>query len=176
MCLTLSTSHYPHLVQIFVLPLSCPVSSPTPFQVTILSATFSADEHPQYEAPSYTWGNLSNPVSISILHHDGHFSSFGIGQNLWSALVRLRWPNKARIIWTDAIYINQDDIEEMSWQMAKMGQIYGNASKVIVWLGGASSNSAKAFEVLQHLGRQVEFTSKSLSVTQALNADVDYRD
>jgi hypothetical protein len=51
------------------------------------------------------------------------------------ALRRLRFPNSTRILWIDAICINQDDKEERSYQVPLMGSIYSLARRVVVWLG-----------------------------------------
>ena len=40
-----------------------------------------------------------------------------------------------RIIWVDALCINQANIEERSHQVSLMGQIYGQASTVLLWSG-----------------------------------------
>jgi hypothetical protein len=38
-------------------------------------------------------------------------------------------------LWTDAICINQQDLDERGHQVQLMGSIYRNAHMVIVWLG-----------------------------------------
>ena len=51
------------------------------------------------------------------------------------ALRRLRDPAVSRILWIDAICINQSDKNEKSHQVAMMGEIYSSCQKAIVWLG-----------------------------------------
>lgn len=55
--------------------------------------------------------------------------------NLHEALTRLRHPYVDRILWVDAICINQDGMDERNHQVLLMAQIYATASRVLVWLG-----------------------------------------
>lgn len=52
-----------------------------------------------------------------------------------------------RILWIDAVCIDQDDHKERGHQVEQMGKIYRQAEKVIVWLGHstARTDSAMAF-------------------------------
>jgi hypothetical protein len=97
-----------------------------------------------YEALSYVWGNPNNPRSISIDKHD-----LTITINLHAALLCLRDRFIDRIIWIDAICINQGDMIEKGMQVRYMAEIYGKASRVIVWLGEAENDSDRALEELR---------------------------
>jgi hypothetical protein len=55
--------------------------------------------------------------------------------NLWEALRHLRYPERRRVIWVDALCINQEDTLERNHQVNQMGRIYGEADCVIAWLG-----------------------------------------
>jgi hypothetical protein len=90
-----------------------------------------------YDALSYTWGDpvSSETIEVCISVDSGDDNrSMIITRNLYDALQRLR-TEEPRRLWVDAICINQDDLQEKSHQVARMGQIYGNADNVIVWLG-----------------------------------------
>ncbi|KAH8749443.1 heterokaryon incompatibility protein-domain-containing protein [Hyaloscypha finlandica] len=97
-----------------------------------------------YEALSYTWGSTEDPVEIRIDNR-----KFEVRQNLWSALNALKMPRKARALWVDAICINQNDVDERSEQVRKMGRIYSRATQVIVWLGHATPDSRVTFDFLR---------------------------
>lgn len=56
-------------------------------------------------------------------------------ENLWWALYHLRHTTDVRILWIDAICINQYDITERNHQVAHMSRIYTNAQQVVIWLG-----------------------------------------
>jgi hypothetical protein len=83
-----------------------------------------------YEALSYVWGN---PHETLPIHVDGE--QFCVTVNLHTALSRLRDPSLQRILWVDAICINQGNPEEQGQQVQLMAKIYSKAHRVIVWLG-----------------------------------------
>lgn len=85
---------------------------------------------PDYEALSYTWGDA--PVSHKITINGQPFS---IRENLYQALERLRFPDKRRTIWVDAICINQEEVVERNYEVSLMSFIYTRARRVLVWLG-----------------------------------------
>ena len=52
-------------------------------------------------------------------------------------------------MWIDALCINQNDIHERSAQVALMGKIFQQATKVLVWLGEAADDCDIVFEHIQ---------------------------
>ena len=98
----------------------------------------SETAHP-FEALSYAWGSEENPKSISV---DG--CNFLVGANLYSALLHLQDDYIERILWVDALCINQDNNAEKGRQVQSMAKIYAKASRVIVWLGEATANGGDA--------------------------------
>ncbi|KAH8656239.1 heterokaryon incompatibility protein-domain-containing protein, partial [Tricladium varicosporioides] len=83
-----------------------------------------------YEALSYTWGGEEKPCSITIEKHN-----LDITANLHAALLHLRNRSLDRIIWIDAICIDQDNTTERAEQVQLMAIIYSKAHRVLVWLG-----------------------------------------
>ena len=63
---------------------------------------------------------------------------------LEAALKQLRLRNNSRILWIDAVCINQEEDEEKNHQVPKMAQIFSQATRVCIWLG-TESTAAKAF-------------------------------
>jgi len=101
----------------------------------------SLDDAPVYEALSYVWG--TDPPTVSILCNDQRLN---IRPELSYALARLRLEHTTRIIWADALCINQDDNQEKSHQVPLMSKIYSQATQVNVWLGhGNESVIREAF-------------------------------
>jgi len=96
--------------------------------------------HP-YDALSYVWGDLVNPEFISIDKHN-----LPVTVNLHRALSRLRHRFLERILWVDAVCINQKDASEKMQQIQIMAKIYALASRVVVWLGDVTENSNQALE------------------------------
>lgn len=84
-----------------------------------------------YEALSYCWGSNSKSETISVNNR----KNFQITDNLAAALRRLRLPRESRILWVDAICIDQADIAEKNVQVRLMGDIYGTARRTLLWLG-----------------------------------------
>lgn len=80
-----------------------------------------------------------------------------ITRNLEVGLRHLRYVSKKRMIWIDALCINQKNIAERNMQVAKMGEIYAHAIRTIVWLGPERGSDEKAFEVLQEIADNIEF-------------------
>jgi hypothetical protein len=99
------------------------------------------DRPHQYESLSYVWGSLSSRRIVSINGYD-----IPITANLYGALLRLRGRLFERIIWVDAICINQAYEEEKVQQIQYMAEIYGKASRVVVWLGEAENDGDQALE------------------------------
>jgi hypothetical protein len=62
--------------------------------------------------------------------------------NLESGLRHMRYRIQSRILWIDALCINQQDMREREKQVRMMGSLYKSAASVHVWLGTADGNSA----------------------------------
>ncbi|KAF4459783.1 ankyrin repeat and SAM domain containing 6 [Fusarium albosuccineum] len=117
---------------------------------------------PEYEALSYTWASElpSAIASVSSGGTSGRGFVFEIelAGNLASALRHLRYEDESRVLWIDAICINQKDSNERNLQVKRMGSIYSFARRVIVWLGPEGDDSTHALSTLQSLASQVELT------------------
>ncbi|EMT71127.1 heterokaryon incompatibility protein-domain-containing protein [Fusarium oxysporum II5] len=91
---------------------------------------------PQYEAISYTWGNEDARERLLV-----NGTVFKVRPNLHAALRAFRQPHEAKLIWVDAVCINQQDQGERNRQVLQMNQIYSQAQVVDVWLGTANTTS-----------------------------------
>jgi len=98
---------------------------------------------PHYEALSYCWGS---PHDVQPLQLDS--LSINIHANLQSALWHLRLQREDRVLWVDALCINQNDIVERNHQVRLMGNIYTSARKTLVWLGPGTNDSDRAINLL----------------------------
>ncbi|RYP62597.1 hypothetical protein DL771_009676 [Monosporascus sp. 5C6A] len=83
-----------------------------------------------YEALSYCWG--SNRLAGTVMANE---KVLFITENLSEALQHLRHKDEDRILWIDAICIDQNNIRERGHQVGCMGRIYSRAHQVLVWLG-----------------------------------------
>jgi hypothetical protein len=116
--------------------------------VSCTLSTCSLADAPVYEALSYVWGDPSTTLPISLDGHDFHATSA-----LESALRHLRYENQQRVMWIDAICINQQDYEERNAQVQLMGDIYAKAQQVAVWLGSRDEASDNAMDQILEIGR-----------------------
>ena len=96
-----------------------------------LKGTLSEQTNESYEAISWTWGTDEETSSIEL---DDHMRMF-IKPNLERALKHLRYHHEKRVLWIDAICIDQSNPEERNAQVKMMSKIYSNAMNVCVWLG-----------------------------------------
>jgi hypothetical protein len=85
---------------------------------------------PTYETLSYVWGDkkIKKPIALEGCY-------FEVTINLHGALRRLRATAETRIIWINALCINQKDNDERSQQVNLMGAIYEGCEQVLIWLG-----------------------------------------
>ena len=115
-----------------------------------------------YEALSYAWGGSDKPRSIFI---DNQY--LAVTLNLHAALLRLRDRDIPRIIWVDAVCINQENEQEKEHQIQSMAKIYGKASRVIVWLGERADDSDGALEAIRAVDKPTNTSNKEM-IQQAI--------
>ncbi|CAN9210891.1 unnamed protein product [Alternaria alternata] len=110
----------------------------------------------EYTALSYVWGDAKHTKPIQLGYHQIPTSGtadtwpsasapgaccyklFQVTTNLEKALRHLRDHASGRILWVDAICINQSDEEEKLSQVQSMGSVYREAVEVRIWLGSFS--------------------------------------
>ncbi|MCJ1310416.1 hypothetical protein MMC25_004080 [Agyrium rufum] len=110
-------------------------------------ALSSSDEAAPYECLSYTWGDtrITRLISVNGL-------PLGITYNLHEALIHLRRETDDRVLWVDALCINQGDVATRNAQVKLMSAIYSRALRVLIWLGPEGGDSKKALETLRVMG------------------------
>jgi hypothetical protein len=111
-----------------------------------------------YEALSYSWGQS---MRENIIYIDG--KPFRVANNLFEALHNLRRTISSRVLWIDAICINQDNMAEKSTQVMLMPEIYRNARTVQIWLGQATVFTAFGVRVLSFLAGKKEIPVAAFS-------------
>ena len=81
-------------------------------EVRVIVRTVSLDDpaRPQYEAISYCWGDPLDPNPIFCTDN----SIPWVTDSLYAALCNLRLQNRSRLVWADAVCINQSDNIEKS--------------------------------------------------------------
>lgn len=118
-----------------------------------------------YEALSYVWGSEEDKQPIYIRSDDtndnvsavpsaGNYRRLLVTANLHSVLSHVRDRFLERVMWIDAVCINQRDDGEKGQQVQSMAMIYAYANRVIVWLGESASGSAEAFGALRKAAKE----------------------
>lgn len=129
----------------------------TKIECNIISTTLKAcreDFVQHYTALSYVWGDASIREMILV-----DALELEITVSLATALRHMRDPTRSRLVWADAICINQSDIEEKGQQVARMGEIYQAAQHTIIFLGEATSESDDVMDLLREERTQRGYTN-----------------
>ncbi|KAK7955320.1 hypothetical protein PG988_016014 [Apiospora saccharicola] len=136
----------------------------TPF-ITCHLAIVDLEDNPKYEALSYVWGS-TRKEDMKEARLDGAACTV-ITKNLRDALTTLRNKDKTRVLWVDAICINQLDHQERAHQVGIMDIIYASAFEVLIWLNIAR---LPRYSEMEHdlLHQRIARSSQSSCVDGAL--------
>ncbi|KAF2143986.1 uncharacterized protein K452DRAFT_306631 [Aplosporella prunicola CBS 121167] len=117
-------------------------------QPTIQIHTIHLDNKPtpHYEALSYAWGGSETRTGIKVGENEQIF----VTQNCSTALNWLR-SSTPRILWIDAICINQDSTAERNHQVSMMAEIYRLAAQVVVFPGVCDERTASVIDRIDNL-------------------------
>jgi hypothetical protein len=120
-------------------------------------------DKPEYEAVSYMWGTDGPSYPISI----NGFTEI-VRANLKNVLVQLRRPHENRILWIDALCINQNNNLERNQQVALMQTIYSTAANVCISLGWEGSgyrtkHAEETFNFIVEVSEMVDATDLALA-------------
>ncbi|KAI1121265.1 HET-domain-containing protein [Nemania abortiva] len=119
---------------------------------------------PIYEALSYAWGPPQKIEAAEVMASETNSHqtrTLPITRNLANALRHLRFCDRPRTMWVDAVCIDQNNPQEQSEQVQRMGQIYLLASRVVAWLGPSLPDSSLALKTLTKIGEQGEYLTGS---------------
>ncbi|KAK0664574.1 heterokaryon incompatibility protein-domain-containing protein [Cercophora samala] len=103
-----------------------------------------------YEALSWCWGVENKDFGIRV-KKGGKTYRLPVTRELALALKYLRRTNHDRVLWIDAICIDQENHEERNHQVQMMSLIYTSASQVCVWLGEDNDDSATAISFIHEI-------------------------
>ncbi|KAL0930042.1 ankyrin repeat and SAM domain containing protein 6 [Colletotrichum truncatum] len=126
------------------------------FQAYLYNKSDEANKHNDlslipYEALSYCWGDstrLRHTVAV-----DGKV--LFVTENLLDALKNLRRDYEDRILWVDALCIDQSNIRERGHQVECMGKVYEYADSVLCWLGHVEHTTSHLITLFQRFKRNV---------------------
>lgn len=115
----------------------------------------------QYDAISYTWGGQPSDQILEVSPSGSitKCSQVLITKNLANALTTVRYPNKSRLLWADALCINQSDDLEKAQQIPIMARIFRGATRVLAWLDG-DADEERGMQQLGKISRYWRFDVK----------------
>ncbi|RSL83279.1 hypothetical protein CEP51_004602 [Fusarium floridanum] len=122
---------------------------------------YQVDDCPEYETVSYCWGGENGDTTLCKPVFLGDYWDILLQtQNCWSMLHYLRPRIGVRVVWVDAICINQTDHQERESQVAIMGSIYQRCLRTVVYLGQdvvarhGNNNSNRAYPARRDLNTE----------------------
>lgn len=126
-------------------------------EIHVSLSVHDLDEAPEYNAISYTWGDLHSDKKRIFV--DG--KPFLVGQNCHYALWQARIHHPNQLVWIDAICINQHDDAEKSLQVRMMGRVFAEASVVLACVGPHANDSEYLVQCgFDDLGLWTQMTAK----------------
>lgn len=99
---------------------------------------------PKYDAISYTWGE-ELPVSTIVVNG----KQMSVRSNCEYVLRQTSPYVKDGYLWIDAVCINQSDDDEKGEQVAKMGEVFKNATQVFACVGQHMDDSEILYNMMQ---------------------------
>ncbi|KAK4033624.1 heterokaryon incompatibility protein-domain-containing protein [Parachaetomium inaequale] len=111
----------------------------------------SLEDNPGFEALSYVWGKDGNTRKITCSG-----KRCLVTPNLHDALRNFRLPDRERVLWADALCIDQNSPREKGLQIPLMGSIYEKAAQVVIWLGEPTELSGDALPTVRQLNEYLE--------------------
>lgn len=121
---------------------------------------------------SYVWGSSTSESFIVIQGQRLH-----VPASAERVLRRLRHHDKLRVVWIDAICINQNDKVEKGHQVAMMAEVYSHTCQNLVWLGEGYLNIDAALASLQAVNDDLQQETQQLRLLQhtVLNEEGSHR-
>ncbi|KAK7703104.1 hypothetical protein SLS64_009375 [Diaporthe eres] len=114
----------------------------------------------EYEALSWCWGQEVKDRAIRI-YEGGQYYRLPVTRDLTLALKYLRHPHAERILWIDALCINQANHEERNHQVQMMARIYSGAKQACIWLGEDTDDSTTAIRFINEIMKLENFDAIS---------------
>ncbi|KAK6401777.1 hypothetical protein LTR95_019146 [Oleoguttula sp. CCFEE 5521] len=119
-----------------------------PLRCFLTYALLASPERPQYETIGYVWGDDTECLNVDL---DG--ALFSVPLSSANALQCIRYPDRERVVWIDAVCISQVDSDERARQVALMADIYMHGTCNLAVLSGQEGDrgglAASAIEMIR---------------------------
>ncbi|RMY79653.1 hypothetical protein D0864_09011 [Hortaea werneckii] len=112
--------------------------SEVPVKCSLSHANLGKEPKPTYETISYAWGTSKERKTIVVDDF-----SLEVPVSAERAIRRMRLRDQSRVLWIDAICVNQADTNE------KNHQVGINTSQGLIWLGEADDSTEKALKSIE---------------------------
>ena len=139
-----------------------------PLQVELRSASLKGKwrSRPKYETISYHWGEPADVAAIQI-----NKQSVSVPANAAAALRCMRDAHTERVLWIDAVCINQADLDERAHQVNMMADVYSNATGNLIYLGEANALIDRAFESIYTCLEDIKKVTRNFEKVQGTPMD-----
>ena len=151
-----------------------PAETSADIRVDLVHTRLTKEDVPKYEALSYAWGERDTTEVIYVGQNGD--DTIAVTRSLYQALPYLRYTDKPRVLWVDAICVDQQNLEERSHQVERMGDVYSLADRVIVWLGLDDTTSGHAIQLLRAVASKVEVDWITSTMKPVSQDDADWAD
>ena len=146
-------------IRLLVLPAGCDSASGIDVLTCTMKHTSLDDQELQYETISYVWGDSSQRAPISVNGRMTDTTAAAV-----RALKQVRRVDEERIVWIDAICIDQSNIKERSQQVAMMADIYKSCSQCLICIcDDHDSHAGAAFESMHLMVADVRRQTDNLA-------------
>ncbi|KAI6871943.1 hypothetical protein KC338_g2355 [Hortaea werneckii] len=112
--------------------------SEVPVKCSLSHANLGKEPKPNYETISYAWGTSKERKTIVVDDF-----SLEVPVSAERAIRRMRLRDQSRVLWIDAICVNQADTNE------KNHQVGINTLQGLIWLGEADDSTEKALKSIE---------------------------
>jgi hypothetical protein len=121
-------------------------SGEDPIQAELRPTLFGRDQSLRYEAISYCWGDPNRTAKIQL-----NRKTVSAPASSAAALRCVRRPDRNRVVWIDALCINQSDLDERSQQVTMMADIYSKSTGNLIYLGEVNSFTERALDSIDRI-------------------------
>lgn len=151
-----------------------PAETSADIRIDLVHTRLTKDDAPKYEALSYAWGETDTPEVIYVGQNGD--DTIAVTRSLYQALPYLRYRDKRRVLWVDAICVDQQNLEERGHQVERMSDVYSLAERVIVWLGLEDTTSVHAIRLLRTIASKIEVDWITSTMKPVSQDDADWAD
>jgi hypothetical protein len=143
----------------------------------------SQHRRPTFEALSYRWGAAEDTKIIHVRvtayqgleeSEDTPYVPWPVTRNLEEALRALRLPDRDRLLWVDALCINQSNTIERGQQVRLMALIYRACVRDLLWLGPENESVRRAMELIPRLQGHEESGHRDVCLAPEANDEITF--